>query len=81
MAEVRSRRIVLWTAPSQPAAVTDRAQFAARRLAGIGEGSTVVVAALLGPQLLLVHPAAEVVRLLRRTHACGTLLPNSATHV
>jgi len=68
------RRIVLEVAVSDlaTAAVTSRAQItvpvAVRRLAGIDAGSAVVLAAIVGQQVLVVHQAADVVRLLRRTH-------------
>jgi hypothetical protein len=42
--------------------------IAARRMCGIGCGCTVVLAALIAHRTLVIHPAAEVVRLLRLTH-------------
>jgi hypothetical protein len=41
---------------------------AARRTCGIEAGSIVLLAALILHQTLVIHPAAEVVRLLRHTH-------------
>jgi hypothetical protein len=71
--DVRSWRLVLLAAPAGPATVTARAQIAvpvaSRRLAGIGDGSMVMLAAFPAGQVLVVHPASEIVRLLRRTHA------------
>jgi len=74
--EVRHRRIVLRPAASgSPArgSVTARAQIvvpaAARTLAGITAGSTVVLAACEARQVLVVHAAVDVVRLLRCIHA------------
>jgi hypothetical protein len=53
--------------------VTVRAKIglpvAARRMCGIEPGLVVVLAALVRQRLLVIHPAVEVVRLLRHTHA------------
>jgi len=72
-ADVRGRRIVLRPEPAGQAAVTAREQIvvpaAARQLAGIGESDPVLLAALPAGQILIIHPAPEIARLLRRTHA------------
>lgn len=72
-ADVHSRRVVLVPDPAGLAAITSRAQvvlpIAARHLAAIGDSEPVLLAALPARQILIIHPAVEIARMLRRTHA------------
>lgn len=74
-AHARGRRIVLLAADGDAATatVTSRAQIAVpiavRRLAGIDSGATVLLAAIIERQIIVVHRAVDVARLLRRAHA------------
>jgi len=72
------RRIVILAAHggAATATVTTRAQIAVpiavRRLARIDSGATVVLAAIVERQIMVVHLATDVVRLLRRRRARAT---------